>query len=73
MSQQCFLDWDNARVHTAAVVSSCFDAHGVPRLEHAPYGVAIPLIAVAFAAAFKSVVARCKKRVCLGGKFVEKS
>jgi hypothetical protein len=107
MSQQWFFDWDNARVHTAAVVFSWFDAHGVQRLEHAPYspymapadyfllkktkwgltgqsldqdsiknaweGVAIPLIAVAFAAAFRSLVARCKKRVCLGGKFVEKS
>jgi hypothetical protein len=37
MSQQWFFDWDNARVHTAAVVSSWFDAHGVQRLEHAPY------------------------------------
>jgi hypothetical protein len=33
-------------------------------------GVAIPLIAVAFAAAFRSLVARCKKRVRRGGKFV---
>ncbi len=32
-----FFDWDNARVHTAAVVSSWFDAHSVQRLEHAPY------------------------------------
>jgi hypothetical protein len=37
MSQQWFFDWDNARVHTVAVVSSWFDAHGVQRLEHAPY------------------------------------
>ncbi len=37
MSQQWFFDWDNARVHTAAVVSSWFDAHGIQRLEHAPY------------------------------------
>ncbi len=37
MSQQWFFDWDNVRVHTAAVVSSWFDAHGVQRLEHAPY------------------------------------
>ncbi len=37
MSQQCFFDWDNASVHTDAVVSSWFDAHGVQRLEHAPY------------------------------------
>ncbi len=37
MSQQWFFDWDNARVHTAAVVSSWFDAHGVQRLKHAPY------------------------------------
>jgi hypothetical protein len=36
-------------------------------------GVAIPLIAVAFAAAFRSVVERCKKRVRLGGKFFKKS
>jgi hypothetical protein len=36
-------------------------------------GVAIPLIAVAFAAAFRSLVERCKKCACLGGKFVEKS
>jgi hypothetical protein len=36
-------------------------------------GVAIPLIAVAFATAFRSLVARCKKRVRLGGKLVEKS
>jgi hypothetical protein len=37
MSQQWFFDWDNVRVHTAAVVSSWFDAHGVQLLEHAPY------------------------------------
>jgi hypothetical protein len=37
MSQQWFFYWDNACVHTAAVVSSWFDAHGVQRLEHAPY------------------------------------
>ncbi len=37
MSQQCFYDWDNARVHPVTVVSSWFDAHGVQRLEHAPY------------------------------------
>ncbi len=107
MFQQWFFDWDNARVHTAAVVSSWFDAHGVQRLEHTPNspimapvdfvllkkkkwglagqsldqdsfknaweGVAIPLIAVAFAAAFRSVVECCKKRVRLGGKFFEKS
>ncbi len=107
MSQQWFFDWVNARVHTDTLVSSWFDAHGVQRLEHAPYspniaptdfvlfkknklglagqsldqdsfknaweGVARPLIAVAFAAAFRSLVARCKKRVRLGGKFVEKS
>jgi hypothetical protein len=36
-------------------------------------GVDRPLIALAFAAAFRSLVARCKKRVRLGGKFVEKS
>ena len=107
MSQQWFFDWNYARVCTAAVVTSWFDAHGVQQLEHAPYlpilvpadfvlikknkwglagqsldqgsiknaweGVARPLIAVAFAAAFRSLVARCKKRVRLGGKFVEKS
>ncbi len=37
MSQQWFFDWDNAHVHTDAVVSSWFDAHGVQRLEHVPY------------------------------------
>ncbi len=37
MSQQWFLDWDNVRVHTAAVVSSWSNAHGVQRHEHAPY------------------------------------
>jgi hypothetical protein len=37
MSHQWFFDWNNARVHTAAVVFSWFDAHGVQRLEHAPY------------------------------------
>jgi hypothetical protein len=107
MSQQWFFDWDNERVHTDAVVSSWFDAHGVHWLEHTPYspilaptdfvllkktkwglagqsldqdsfknaweGVARPLIAVAFAAAFRSFEERCKKRVRLGGKFVEKS
>jgi hypothetical protein len=36
MSQQWFFDWDNAHVHTAAVVSSWFDAHGVQRLEQRP-------------------------------------
>jgi hypothetical protein len=36
-SQQWFFDWDNARVHTDAVVFSWFDAHGVQQLEHAPY------------------------------------
>jgi hypothetical protein len=40
-------------------------------IENAWEGVAIPLIAVAFA--FRGLVARCKKRVRLGGKFVEKS
>ncbi len=87
MSQQWFFDWDNARVHTAAVVFSWFDAHGVQRQEHAPWNArawtrtasrmpgrgSSPLIAVAFATAFRSLVARCKKRVRLGGKFVEKS
>ncbi len=37
ISQQWFFDWDNAYVHTAAVVSSWFDAHGVQRLVHVPY------------------------------------
>jgi hypothetical protein len=37
MSQQWFFDWDNAHVHTAAVVSSWFDAHGVQWLEHVLY------------------------------------
>jgi hypothetical protein len=107
MSQQWFYDRDNASVHTAAMVSSWFDAHGVQRLEHAPYspilapvdfvllkkkkwglagqsldqgsfknaweGVAIPLIAVAFATAFRSLVERCKKCVRLGSKFIKKS
>jgi hypothetical protein len=42
-------------------------------IKNAWEGVARPLITVAFAAAFKSMVAHCKKRVHLGGKFVEKS
>ena len=42
MSQQWFFDWDNARVHTTAMVSSWFDAHGIQRLEHAPY---LPILA----------------------------
>ncbi len=106
MSQQWFFDWDNASVHTDAVVSSWFDAHGVPARARALFacpgadrlcvikktkwglagqsldqdsfknaweGVARPLISVAFAAAFRSFEERCKKRVRLGGKFVEKS
>ncbi len=44
MSQQWFFNWDNARVHTVAVVSSWFDAQGVERLEHAPYS---PILALA--------------------------
>ena len=44
MSQQWFFDWDNALVHTAAVVFSWFHAHGVQRLEHAPYS---PIMALA--------------------------
>ncbi len=36
-------------------------------------GVARPLIAVDFAAAFRSMVERCKKRVRLSGGFIEKS
>jgi hypothetical protein len=31
MSQQWFFDWDNARVQTAIMVSSWFDAHGIQR------------------------------------------
>ncbi len=107
MSQQCFFDWDNARVHTAtwspvgstptaSSGSSTRPIHLTWRWQTISYlkkpksglecqsldqdsiknaweGVARPLIDVAFAAAFKSVVARCKKRVRLGGKFVEKS
>jgi hypothetical protein len=42
-------------------------------MKNAWLGVAISLIAVAFAAAFRSLVARCKKRVPLGDNFVEKS
>ncbi len=42
MFQQWFIDWDNARVHTAAVVSSWFDDHGVQQLENTPY---LPLMA----------------------------
>jgi hypothetical protein len=42
-------------------------------IKNALEGVARPLIAVTFAAAFRSLLARCKKRVRLGGKFVEKS
>jgi hypothetical protein len=42
-------------------------------IKNAWEGVAIPLIAVAFAATFRSLVARCKKRIRLGGKFIEKS
>ncbi len=61
MSHQWFFDWDYAR----SLDQDSF--------KNAWEGVAIPLIAVAFAAAFRSLVARCKKRVCLGGKFVEKS
>ncbi len=40
-------------------------------IKNAWEGVARPLIAVTFAAAFRSLVARCKKRVRLGGKFVK--
>jgi hypothetical protein len=42
-------------------------------IKNAWEGVAIPLIAVTFAAAFRSLVARCKKCVRLGCKFVKKS
>jgi histone-lysine N-methyltransferase SETMAR len=37
LSQQWFFHWDNALVHTPALVSDWFDAHGVQRLEHPPY------------------------------------
>jgi hypothetical protein len=37
LSQQWFFHWDNAPMHTAALVSDWFDAHGVQRLEHPPY------------------------------------
>ncbi len=107
MCKQWFFNWDNAHVHTAAVVSSWCDAHGVQRLKHTPdspilapadfvllkktkwgltgqsldqdsfknawEGVTRSLIAVAFAATFRSLVECCKKCVRLGGKFVEKS
>jgi hypothetical protein len=43
MSQQWFFDWDNAHVHTDTLVSSWFDAHGVQRLEQAPYSPNIAL------------------------------
>jgi hypothetical protein len=42
-------------------------------IKNAWEGVARPLIAVAFAFAFRSLVPRCKKRVRLSGNFVEKS
>jgi hypothetical protein len=34
MSQQWFFHWENVPVHTAAVVFSWFDVHGVQRLKH---------------------------------------
>jgi hypothetical protein len=37
LSQRWFFHWDNVPVHTAAVVSNWFDAHGVQRYEHLPY------------------------------------
>jgi hypothetical protein len=37
LSQQWFFHWDNAPVHTAALVSDWIDAHGVQQLEHPPY------------------------------------
>jgi hypothetical protein len=37
MSQQWFFHWDNAPVHTVAVISSWFDGHSVQRLKHPPY------------------------------------
>jgi hypothetical protein len=46
---------------------------GLGQLQERLGGGRVPLIAVAFATAFRSVVERCKKRVRLGGKFFEKS
>ncbi len=34
LSQQWFFHWDNAPLHTAAVVSDWFNAHGVQWLKH---------------------------------------
>jgi hypothetical protein len=42
-------------------------------INNAWEGVATPLIAVAFAAAFRSLLERCKKCVRLSGEFTEKS
>ncbi len=58
MSQQWFFDWDNTRVHTATVVSSWFNAHGVQRLEHAPYS---PILApVDFVLLKKTKMGACR-------------
>jgi hypothetical protein len=43
LSQQWFFHWDNAPVHTAAVVSDWFDAHGIQRLEHPQYSLDLAL------------------------------
>ena len=37
VEQEWFFHWDNAPVHTAAIVQDWFTAHGVQRLEHPPY------------------------------------
>jgi histone-lysine N-methyltransferase SETMAR len=37
LSQRWFFHWDNVPVHTTAVVSDWFDAHGVQQLKHPLY------------------------------------
>jgi histone-lysine N-methyltransferase SETMAR len=37
MEQEWWFHWDNAPVHTAAVVKEWFAAHNIQRLEHPPY------------------------------------
>jgi histone-lysine N-methyltransferase SETMAR len=37
MEQEWWFHWDNAPVHTAAVVQEWFAAHNIQRLEHLPY------------------------------------
>jgi hypothetical protein len=88
ISQQWFFHWDNAPLLIAAMVSSWCNTRGVQWLEHPPYspnlvpadsiknaweGVTRSLIAVAFAAAFRSWLECCKKCVRLGGEFTKKS